>query len=430
MSDKPTFKTIKHPTRGSRITFKDGNPVTPDDPVICYIEGDGTGRDIWKASVRVFGAAIEKAYKGKRRIEWLEVFAGEKANTMLGEWLPDDTLDAIRYYGAAIKGPLTTPVGGGIRSLNVALRQTLDLYACVRPVKFYPNAPSPVKEPEKVDFCIFRENTEDIYCGIEFKAGTPEAQRLIKVLNEDFLAKDPALKKKKIRDLSGIGIKPSSQFAAQRLMRRAMQYAIKNNKPSVTIVHKGNIMKFTEGSFKEWCYETAKAEFRDQIMLESEMVSSNTVILDVNRERKNKIVVKDCIADNMLQQILLKPENTSVMVTMNLNGDYLSDAAAAQVGGLGIAPGANIGDNGAVFEATHGTAPKYADQNVINPCAVILSGVMMLEWMGWSEAAKSIETSIVKTLGQGKATRDFTRVMKNPTTLGTAEFADALIASL
>jgi isocitrate dehydrogenase len=427
--DKPVFKTLKHPASGDRIAFKDGAPITPDHPIIPFIEGDGTGRDIWKASVRVFDAAVAKAYGGKRKIEWLEVMAGEKSFKALNEWLPEDTLDAIRYYGCAIKGPLTTPVGGGIRSINVALRQMLDLYTCVRPVKYYPHAPSPVKEPEKVDFWIFRENSEDTYCGIEFAANTEQAKKLIGFVN-DMLAADPKTKNKRVREDSGIGIKPSSRFAARRLMRRAMNHAIANNLPSVTIVHKGNIMKFTEGSFKEWCYELAREEYGDRIVTEEEMHAADAKNLNTIRIQKGKIIIRDRIADAMLQQILLRPETYNVIVTMNLNGDYLSDAAAAQVGGLGIAPGANIGDNGAVFEATHGTAPKYADKNVINPSAVILSGVMMLDWLGWKEAGRAIEAALVKTLEQKRMTNDFARQATGATELGTAEFADALISNL
>jgi len=431
MSEQPSFKDLKAPESGERVTFKDGNPITPNNPVIPYIEGDGTGRDIWKASVRVFDAAVAKCYGGERKVNWLEVFAGQKSFDKFGEWLPNDTIEAIKYYGAGIKGPLTTPVGGGIRSLNVALRQTLELYACVRPVKFYPHAPSPVKRPEDVDFMLFRENSEDIYCGIEFASGTPEAKKLIGFINDELIAKDPSMKGKRIREASGVGIKPSSKFAAARLMRRAIKHAIENNLPSVTIVHKGNIMKFTEGSFKDWCYEVAKEEFRDHIITEDEIWAQDQgKSLDTRKIEKGKIIVRDRIADAMLQQILLRPASYSVIVTMNLNGDYLSDAAAAQVGGLGIAPGANIGDNGAVFEATHGTAPKYADKNVINPSAVILSGVMMFDWLGWKEVSTAIEKALVTTLEQKKCTFDFARLMDDPTELSTSDFADALIENI
>ncbi len=427
---KPAFANLKHPTQGERLSFKNGKPCACDYPIIPFIAGDGSGPDIWKASVRVFDAAVEKSSNGKRKIEWLQVYAGGEAHSKFSSWLPTDTLDAISYYGIAIKGPLTTPVGGGIRSLNVALRQQLDLYACVRPVRFYPHAPSPVKHPEHVDFVLFRENSEDTYCGIEFIAGSPEAKKLIAFLNTELLPQDPSMKGKKIRESSGIGIKPSSRFAAHRLMRRTLEYAIKHKLPSVTIVHKGNIMKYTEGSFKEWCYELAMEEFRDKIILESELEEQskgikNTVTLD-----KDKIIIRDRIADAMLQQILLRPQDYSAIITMNLNGDYLSDAAAAQVGGLGIAPGANIGDSAAIFEATHGTAPKYADKNVVNPSALILSGCLMFQWLGWNETAQAIEAALVKTLEQGKVTYDFARQMENPTTLGTAEFADALIENL
>jgi isocitrate dehydrogenase len=425
MAAAPKFKDLKAPKEGERISFKDGEPVVPNNPVIPYIEGDGTGRDIWKASVRVFDAAVQKAYKGKRKVSWFEVYAGDKANEKYGTYLPDDTIEAIRYFGCAIKGPLTTPVGGGIRSLNVALRQTLDLYSCVRPVKYLPGAPSPMKAPEPVDFVIFRENTEDLYSGIEWKAETPEAKKVIELLN-GVLAGDPATKNKKLAEGSGIGIKPISKFKSQRHMRRAMNYAIKNKINDVTIVHKGNIMKYTEGAFRDWCYEVATKEFRDKVTLESELPKDNTGIWT----KKDKILVKDRIADNCFQQILLRPGEYKILVTTNLNGDYLSDAAAAQIGGLGIAPGGNIGDSAAVFEATHGTAPKYADRDMINPGAVILSGSMMFEWMNWTEARDLVLKGIQAAIKAGTVTYDFARQVPGSTQVGTSAFADAIIAKM
>ncbi|MEZ5993315.1 MAG: isocitrate dehydrogenase (NADP(+)) [Planctomycetota bacterium] len=424
MTDAPKFKDLKAPAEGERITFKDGEPVVPDSPIVPFIEGDGIGRDIWKASVRVFDAAVEKAYGGKRKIQWFEVYAGEKANDKYGTWLPDDTNEAIKHYGVAIKGPLTTPVGGGIRSLNVALRQIHDLYSCVRPVRYFNGVPSPMKKPEDVNIVIFRENTEDVYSGVEWRAETPEAKKVIGFLN-DMLSADPATKGKKILEASGVGIKPVSKFRSQRHMRRAVRYAIKHKLPSVTIVHKGNIMKYTEGAFRDWCYELATTEFRDHVITEDEQWEKHD-----GKVPEGKIVIKDRIADSVFQQILLRPAEYSVLCTMNLNGDYLSDAAAAQVGGLGLAPGANIGDNAAIFEATHGTAPKYADKNVINPSAVINSGVMMFEFLGWDEARDLILKGLQAAISDKQVTYDLERQIEGATKLGTAEFGDAIIARM
>jgi isocitrate dehydrogenase len=388
----------------------------PDRPIIPFIEGDGTGPDIWRATRRVLDGAVEKTYKGSRSIEWFEVLAGEKAYNQKGEWLPQDTLDAIQHYRVAIKGPLTTPVGGGIRSLNVSLRQILDLYTCVRPVRYYPGVPSPVKHPEKVDMIVFRENTEDVYAGIEWKAGSEEARKLIEFL---------AGLGKTVRADSGIGIKPISETGSKRLVRKALQYAIAYGRKSVTLVHKGNIMKFTEGAFKDWGYEVAREEFGDHTVTEDEVWSTHG-----GKAPAGKIVVKDRIADSTFQQVLLRPEEYDVIATANLNGDYLSDALAAQVGGLGMAPGANVGDEIAFFEATHGTAPKYAVKDVINPGSVILSGVMMLNHLGWIEAGALIEKALEKTIAQKKVTYDLARQMKGATELKTSEFADAIIKNM
>jgi isocitrate dehydrogenase len=420
----PRFKDLKPPKQGSRITFKEGEPVVPHDPVVPYVEGDGTGRDIWKASVRVFDAAIEKAYGDKRRVEWLEVFAGEKANERYGTYLPEDTVEAIKYYGVAIKGPLTTPVGGGFRSLNVTLRQVLDLYSCVRPVRYFEGVPSPMKDPSKVNLIIFRENTEDVYSGIEWRAETPEARKVIDFLN-GMLTADPATRGKKIAEASGIGIKPISKYKSQRHMRRALRYAVRHNIRDVAIIHKGNIMKYTEGAFRDWCYELAVAEFRDHVVTEEELWERFDGKLPAG-----KILVKDRIADSAFQQILLRPSEYSMLVTMNLNGDYLSDAAAAQVGGLGIAPGANIGDTGAVFEATHGTAPKYADKDMINPGAVMLSGAMMFEYFGWLEARDLVLKGMQGAISARTVTYDFERQMEGAKRVGTAAFADAIISHM
>jgi isocitrate dehydrogenase len=410
----PNFTNLKPPTSGTPITRKDGRLVVPDDPIVPFIEGDGTGPDIWRASVRVFDAAVERAYGGRRRIHWCEVPAGEKAKETLGEWLPNDTLEAVRTYKVAIKGPLTTPVGGGIRSLNVTLRQVLDLYACVRPVRYFAGTPAPVKHPERMDVVIFRENTEDVYAGIEWAKGTPQAEKII-----EFLGREMG---KRVRPDSGIGIKPISETGTKRLVRMALQYAVDNKRRTVTIVHKGNIMKFTEGAFRDWGYEVAKAEFRDRIVTEEEVAAGAS--------REGKILVNDRIADSVFQQILTRTAEYDVFATPNLNGDYLSDACAAQVGGLGMAPGANIGDEIGFFEATHGTAPKYAGKDVINPGSVILSGVMMLRYLGWGQAADLIEKGIEATIREKKVTYDLARQMEGATELKTSEFADAVIANM
>ncbi len=459
-----TFNGIEVPAHGQKITVEGMTLNVPDRPIIPFIEGDGTGRDIWRASRRVFDAAVEKAYGGRRRIAWYEIFAGEKAFNQFGEWLTDDSVKAIAEFAVAIKGPLTTPVGGGIRSLNVTLRQVLDLYACVRPVRYFTGVPSPVKHPENVDVVIFRENTEDVYAGVEFASETDRAREIISLLNDKYGYK--------VRTDSGIGIKPISPTGTKRLVRRAIQYALDFNKPSVTLVHKGNIMKFTEGAFRDWGYELAKEEFRSRIVTERE-----TWILD-NREKnpslteeenarmiepgfeqmsekqraaaveevkniiaaiwsthgngewKKKVLVKDRIADSIFQQILIRPDEYSILATPNLNGDYLSDAAAAQVGGLGMAPGANIGDRAAVFEATHGTAPKYADKDMVNPSSVILSGVMMFEHMGWREVSDSIIGALTRTIQQKRVTYDLHRQMEGATKLKTSEFASAIISNI
>ncbi|MEP7337428.1 MAG: isocitrate dehydrogenase (NADP(+)) [Acidobacteriota bacterium] len=412
----PTFNGVPSPDDGQRINVEAGRLKVPNNPIIPYIEGDGTGRDIWKASQRVFDAAVEKAYGGQRRVVWYEVFAGEKAFTKFNEWLPKGTLDAIQYYVVAIKGPLTTPVGGGIRSLNVTLRQVLNLYACVRPVRYFNGVPAPVKHPEKLDVVIFRENTEDVYSGIEFQEGSDRARKLIEFLSDFGF---------KINADSGIGIKPISIRATKNLVRRAIQYAIEHNKKLVTLVHKGNIMKYTEGAFRDWGYQLAKEEFRAQIVTEDELWKDHNGQLP-----EGKILINDRIADAMFQQLLLRPDEYQVIATPNLNGDYLSDACAAQVGGLGLAPGANIGDAAAVFEATHGTAPKYADKDVINPGSVILSGVMMFEHMGWQEVADLITNGIVKTIDQKRVTYDLERQMEGATKVKTSEFATAIIENM
>jgi isocitrate dehydrogenase len=403
---------------GEKIEIRsDGSLHVPDIPIVPYIEGDGVGPDIWKASVRVFDAAVEKCFGGKRNIEWLEIYAGEKAFQLKGEWAPEETIETIREYKIGIKGPLTTPVGGGIRSINVLLRQRLDLYACIRPVKYMSGTPSPLKHPEKVDMVVFRENTEDVYAGIEWKEGSREALQL-----REFLEREMG---KKIREDSGIGIKPISRFGTKRLVRMAVQYAFSHGRRSVTLVHKGNIMKFTEGAFRDWGYEVAKEEYGESILLESELVDQRVTNLP-----KGKIVLKDRIADAMFQQILLRPEEYDVLAMPNLNGDYMSDALAAQVGGLGTAPGANIGDQVAVFEATHGTAPKYANQDVINPGSLILSGAMMFDYLGWSEAGKRITRALEKTISQKRVTYDLARQMKGAKKLRCSEFATAVIENL
>ncbi len=402
------------PSFGTKITKNaDGSLNIPSDPIIPFIEGDGTGPDIWRASKIVFDHAVELAYGGKRKISWLEILAGEKAFNKSGQWLPEATLEAIKEYRVAIKGPLTTPVGGGIRSLNVTLRQELDLYACVRPVRYIAGVPSPVKEPQKVDVVIYRENTEDVYAGIENPAGSEKALEIIKFIAEKW--------GKTIRPDSGIGIKPISKTGSKRLVRQAIQYAIANSKPSVTLVHKGNIMKFTEGAFKEWGYEVAKEEFADKTITETELWDNFG-----GKVPAGKIVIKDRIADAMFQQLLLRPDEYSVLAMPNLNGDYMSDAAAAQVGGLGMAPGANIGDDYAVFEATHGTAPKYADQDKVNPGSVILSGVMMFDHMGWFEVSKLILRGLEKAVENKEVTYDLERQMEGAKCLKCSEFAKAV----
>jgi len=408
-----SYNGIPVPAEGQPIEFREGRLAVPDRPIIPFIEGDGTGPDIWRASKAVFDAAVEKAYGGQRKVVWFEVFAGEKAYQKFNTWLPDDTLKAIQRFRVAIKGPLTTPVGGGIRSLNVSLRQLLNLYVCMRPVKYYPGVPSPMKRPELVDIVIFRENTEDVYAGIEWKQGTPEAAKVI-----EFLAREMGVK---VRPDSGIGVKPISVEGSKRLVRRAIRYAIENGRKSVTLVHKGNIMKFTEGAFRDWGYEVARDEFAGQVVTEAEAGANPP---------DGKIIIKDRIADSMFQQLLLRPDEYDVLATPNLNGDYLSDAAAAQVGGLGMAPGANIGDEHGVFEATHGTAPKYAGQDVVNPSSLILSGVMMFEFIGWKEAAQLIEKGITETIRQKRVTYDLHRQMEGATKLKTSEFGQAIIENM
>ena len=463
-----SYNGLEVPKDGARIEYANGAYTIPDNPIIPFIEGDGTGRDIWKASQRVFDAAVEKAYGGKRSIKWFEIYAGEKAYRKFSTWLPDDSVTAAIDMRVSIKGPLTTPVGGGIRSLNVALRQIMDLYSCVRPVKYYQGVPSPVKHPEKVDIMIFRENTEDVYSGIEFKQGSADAARLISFLNDDLLKGG----KKKVRSDSGVGIKPISIFGTKRLVRYALKHAIESGRKTVTLVHKGNIQKFTEGAFREWGYEVAVQEFREQTVTERESwilgnleanpgltIEQNAAMIEPgiefapvsfkdevcaevkavldsigkshgNGAWKQKILVNDRIADSIFQQIIIRPADYSILATSNLNGDYISDVAAAQVGGLGIAPGANIGDGFAVFEATHGTAPKYADKDVINPGSVILSGVMMLDFIGWKEAAKMIETAMEKTIQQKFVTYDFERQTAGATKVGTSEFATRIIGNM
>ena len=419
---------------GEKITLENGILKVPDYPVLTFIEGDGTGPDIWAASVRVFDAAVEKAYKGKRKIVWKEVLAGEKAYKETGKWLPEETLDVIKDYLVAIKGPLTTPVGGGIRSLNVALRQILDLYVCQRPVKYYPGVPSPVKDPTTTDMVIFRENSEDIYAGIEWLNGTPENDKI-----RDFLLNEMGVKSIRFPQSASIGIKPVSKEGTSRLVRSALQYAIKHNKPSVTLVHKGNIMKFTEGQFKLWGYEVAEKEFGDYtftwLQYDRILESEGKEAADRAQERAvkdGKIIVKDVIADAFLQQILTRPKEYSVIATMNLNGDYISDALAAIVGGIGIAPGANINyvTGHAVFEATHGTAPKYAGLDKVNPGSLILSGVMMFDYMGWLEASALIVKGLTEAIRKKKVTYDFARLMDDATELKTSEFGTAIIENM
>ncbi len=463
-----SYNGVALPKDGTPIEYSSGTYQVPDNPIIPYIEGDGTGRDIWRASQRVFDAAVAKAYGGKRAVKWFEIFAGEKAFARFQNWLPDDTVQAARDLRVSIKGPLTTPVGGGIRSLNVTLRQMLDLYSCVRPVRYYQGVPSPVKHPEKLDIVIYRENTEDVYAGIEFKEGTPESKKILDFLNNEMLAGA----KKKIREDSGIGIKPISITGTKRLVRAAIAYALKHGRKSVTMMHKGNIQKFTEGAFREWGYEVAVDEFRDAIVTERESwilgnleakpgltIEQNAAMIEPGLEHapqkfrdeicaevkhvvdsigvshgqgkwKKKLLVNDRIADSIFQQVIVRPDEYSVLATPNLNGDYISDACAAQVGGLGIAPGANVGDGYAVFEATHGTAPKYADKDVINPGSVMLSGVMLFDFLGWVEAARLIENSLERTIQQKFVTYDFERQMQGATKVGTSEFATRMIENM
>jgi isocitrate dehydrogenase len=410
----PHFATLTPPTDGAAITRKNGQLQVPNHPIVPFIEGDGTGPDIWRASVRVFDAAVTKAFGGSRKIAWFELPAGEKAKDTVGEWLPNDTLEAVRAYKVAIKGPLTTPVGGGIRSLNVTLRQVLDLYACVRPVRYFNGTPAPVTHPERMNVVIFRENTEDVYAGIEWAKGTPQAERVIQ-----FLEREMGMR---VRPDSGIGIKPISETGTKRLVRMAINYALMNKRKVVTLVHKGNIMKFTEGAFRDWGYEVAKSEFRDRIVTEEETGQGTAAA--------GKLLINDRIADSVFQQVLTRTSDYDIFATPNLNGDYLSDACAAQVGGLGMAPGANIGDDIAFFEATHGTAPKYAGKDMINPGSVILSGVMMFRYLGWGEAADLIEGGLERTIQQKKVTYDLARQMENATELKTSQFADALISNM
>jgi isocitrate dehydrogenase len=413
------YSRIIVPQDGQKIKVKNGKLKVPKNPIIAFIEGDGTGPDIWRASKMVFDAAVEKAFKGKKKVVWMEIYAGEKAVSVYGhdQWLPDETVEAIKEFTVAIKGPLTTPIGGGIRSLNVALRQLLDLYACVRPVKYYSGVPSPMRDPKKLDIIIFRENTEDVYSGIEFKSGTTDSEEVIDFLNTKF--------GKNIRKPSGIGIKPMSEFGSARLVRKAIEYARDHKCKSVTLVHKGNIMKFTEGAFKDWGYKVAKEEFRDLIITEEELFSEHG-----GKMPEGKILINDRIADSMFQQLLLRPDEYDVIATPNLNGDYISDAAAAQVGGLGMAPGANLSYSTAIFEATHGTAPKYAGQDKVNPGSVILSGVMMFEYIGWDKVGKIIEKALKKTIKSKVVTYDFARQMKGAKEVKSSEFAAEIIKNM
>ena len=404
------------PTEGKKITNKNDQLIIPDNPIIPFIEGDGIGPDIWHATEMVINAAVKKAFNGKRKIHWMEIYAGEKSYNNYGKWLPDETPEAIKNYHIAIKGPLTTPVGGGIRSLNVSLRQILDLYACIRPVRHFEGVPSPVAKPGALNVVIFRENTEDVYAGIEWESGSDIANRIIKMIKEEY--------HKDIRENSGIGIKPISPFGTKRLVRKAIQYAINNNRKNVTLVHKGNIMKYTEGAFRDWGYELTKEEFPDSAITEAVFWD------EYSGMERDKVVVKDRIADAMFQQILLRPEEYNVIATSNLNGDYLSDACAAQVGGLGMAPGANVSDDIALFEATHGTAPKYTNQDKVNPCSLILSAVMMLDHMKWREAGSLIIDAIRKTIRQKKVTYDLERQMTGATKLTTSGFAEAIITNM
>jgi isocitrate dehydrogenase len=412
----PNYKLAKVPADGERIAYADGSLRVPPNPIIPYIEGDGTGPDIWRASAKVFDAAVEKCYKGERRVRWMEVFAGEKSFKDHGDWLPQETIDAMQDFRVSIKGPLSTPVGGGIRSLNVTLRQVLDLYACIRPVRYFEGVGNPMKEPEKLNVVIFRENVEDVYAGIEWKAGSPEAEKLRAYIKKE-LGKD-------IRENSALGVKPMSEFGSKRLVEMAIRYALKNNLPSVTLVHKGNIMKFTEGAFRDWGYEVARDKFSESTCSESDLGKGGTAA------RADAVVIKDRIADAMFQQLLLRPDEYSVIATPNLNGDYISDAAAAQVGGLGIAPGGNVGDGMAVFEATHGTAPKYAGQDKVNPGSVILSGVMMFEYLGWDDVGRLIVRGLENAIKSKRVTYDLARQMPGATEVSTSAFADQIIKGM
>jgi len=465
---KAAYNGVAVPADGKPIDYSGGQFNIPDRPIIPFIAGDGTGRDIWRASRRVFDAAVEKAYHRKRSIAWFEIAAGEAAFKEFHEWLPQDTVEACRDFRVSIKGPLTTPVGGGIRSLNVTLRQLLDLYACVRPCRHFPGVPSPVRFPERVNIVIFRENTEDVYAGIEWRSGTPEVKKLLDFINKDMLKGGP----KQIREDSAIGIKPISPFGTKRLVRRAVRYALDKSLPTVTLVHKGNIQKFTEGAFRDWGYDVARDEFRSQIVTERESwilgnldanpglaPEKNAAMIEPGLEHmapdaaaavvnevkqvvaalsashgsgqwRKKLLINDRIADSVFQQVLTRPEEYKVLATPNLNGDYISDAIAAQVGGLGMAPGANIGDGYGVFEATHGTAPKYADKDVMNPSSVMLSGSMMFEFMGWGEAAQLIETGIERTIQQKQVTYDLERLMDGAKKLSTTDFASAIIGNM
>jgi isocitrate dehydrogenase len=465
---KSWYSGVAVPSDGKPIDYVGSEFRVPDRPIIPYIEGDGTGRDIWRASRRVFDAAVDRVYSGKRKIAWLKIYAGEESYNLFKDWLPQDSVDAIRDFRIAIKGPLTTPVGGGIRSLNVTLRQLLDLYACVRPVRYFEGVPTPMKHPERMNVVIFRENTEDVYAGLEWRSGTPEVEKLANFINNEML-KDT---KKKLPPLAGIGIKPISPGNTKRLVRRAIQHALENNRRVVTLVHKGNIMKFTEGAFRDWGYELAVEEFRNQIVTERESwilgnkdsdpnisVEKNAALIEPGLEFgtedfrkkiatevqqtldalysthgrgqwKKKLLINDRIADSVFQQVLTRADEYQVFATPNLNGDYISDACAAQVGGLGIAPGANIGDGFGCFEATHGTAPKYADKDVINPCSVMLSGVMMFDFMGWKEVGRLIESGIERTIQQKRVTYDLERLMPGATKVSTTDFASAIIENM
>ena len=442
------FEKLDYPTKGTKIEVKNGKLVIPNDPIIPFIEGDGIGPDIWRAAKMVLDAAVEKAYGGEKHFEWYEIYGGDKAAAKYdGRYMPQDTFDAIEHFIVAIKGPLTTPVGGGFRSLNVTLRQTLDLYACVRPVRYFEGVPSPVRHPEKLDVIIFRENTEDVYAGIEFRQGTDVCEELIKHLNENVMPGNPETSKKHIREDSGIGIKPISITSSNNIQRKALNWAIAHKLPSVTFMHKGNIMKYTEGAFKDWGYEFVVREFRDYVITEDELwdqAKAADGVTPIHKEGafahlrggkpagdpNGRIIVKDRIADSMFQQVLLRPDEYDVIITPNLNGDYISDACAAQVGGLGMAPGANMGDFLGLFEATHGTAPKYTGQDKVNPGSLILSGQMMLEYLGWGEAAELVTKGIQETINQKRVTYDLHRQMEGAVKLKCSEYAAAICENM